>query len=137
MSLAGIVRSGVAIANRITKPLQATVTHYPWISETGDGAPDYDTGVPVRAVVEHRQRRFLTARGQEVVSEHQIFILDPVDPNGAPDRQEPIDIRDKWVLPDGTTAPAVRIGGLVDAGSATGDTFYHEVWLGAGALSAR
>lgn len=131
MSLADTVRTMVAVANSMTAPLQPTVTHYAWTGQSGTGKPIYVLiGVARKALVEHRTRRIVTAQGQEILAEHQLLFLEPVPAQGASGRIEPIDPRDKIVLPNGTTAPIVHIGGFADAGSSIGDTFYHEVWLG-------
>jgi hypothetical protein len=57
-----------------------------------------------------------------------ITIIGPVTANGAPNRDEPVDPRDKFVLPDGTSGPIVDVNGLLDP--STGRPYLYEVALG-------
>jgi hypothetical protein len=130
MALVDTIRNAVATADGVTKSLQPSITMKPWIRSDGAGAPQYGTPVTVRAISERRTSMRYTSTGQEIVSNHYLAILDPIAPNGAAGRREPIDERDVFVLPDGTTGPIVDIRGLTDAGSAEGASFLYEVWLG-------
>lgn len=144
MGLDSVIRKGVGIAHSVTKSLQVTVSHYPWLGQEGSGAPIFPTTPLLRVCLyERKQRRVATRSGREVVSEHQLTFLEPIAPNGATGRQEPIDERDKFVLPDGTTGPILRVEGFADAGTplnftnADGQTqagamraFCYEVLLG-------
>lgn len=115
MKIAGIVRKMIAVADRATATdLQVTVQHYAWI---GDGTtysePLYDDPVPRLALVELRQRNYRSADGKDIVQRARITFLRPIDANGADERREPIDTRDKILLPNDYTGPIVDvIGGL-------------------------
>jgi hypothetical protein len=43
-------------------------------------------------------------------------------------RRNPVDERDKIILPDGSTGPILKVKGFVD--SETNLRFYSEIWLG-------
>lgn len=128
--LASIVRKAVAIADKTTESLQATVQHYAWLSESITGFVEYDDPVSLPALVEDRDEIRQVSTGQTVRARAKISFLKLVPPNGSPGRQEPIDVRDKIVLPDGTSGPIVDIRGLVDP--STSRPYLPEVWIGVG-----
>lgn len=128
MSLATLVRSGVKIANRTTASLQVTVQHRPWISQNGLGTDLYGSTVRRKAIVSQREDS-IEDRGEIIRTIAYVLLLKPVTPNGATGRIEPVDKRDLFVLPDGTTGPIVKISGFIDAG--TNGPYLHEIWLGA------
>jgi len=130
MGLANIVRNAVATADTITKDLQATVTHYAWTGQNDTAAPTYGSGVSRKAIVEMKQRLVRKPNGDEIVARARVMFLALPTANGASGRREPIDPRDKIVLPDGTTGPILDVTGLVDAESTTGRSYFAEVWLG-------
>jgi len=131
MSLADVVRSAVAVADRVSKPLQPEVTFAPWISESGFGDVEYrepfGDPIPINAIVEQKQRLKLV-NGQQVMTMAHLVILTPIADTDVPDRVNPIDPRDRFVLPDGTTGPIVDISGLIDKD--TKRPFFAEVWIG-------
>lgn len=129
MGLADVVRGAVATANTVTRDLQASVTHFAWTSQSDTGAPVYASGVSRKAIVEMKQRLMRTAGGQEIVARAKVTFLELPAANGAANRREPIDPRDKILLPDGTTGPILDVAGLVDAESTAGRSFFAEVWL--------
>lgn len=128
MALDSLIRRGVAVADRLTASLQPDVTHEAWTGQDGYGAATYAAGVARAAIIEQKQRLHRTSNGREVVTKAKITILRPITPNGAAGRTEPIDVRDRFTLPDGSTGPIVDIGGFTDAG--TGRPYFAEVWLG-------
>jgi hypothetical protein len=128
MALDSLVRGAVAIASSATASLQVTVAHSAWIANDEYGAPQYATPVNRQAIVEYRQRLRHLRDGQEVMQRAVAFLLEPVEPNGASGRREPIDPRDKIVLPDGTTGPLYDVAGLADP--QTNASYYHEVVIG-------
>ena len=125
---ADILRAGIATANSVTATLQATVQHYAWISDDGFGTNSYAAAVPRQAIVEEKQRLIRQGDGQYMLSRAKVTFIFPIPANGAAKRQEPIDPRDKIVLPDGTTGPIIDIEGVVDPD--TGKPYISEVWLG-------
>lgn len=124
-----LVRWGVSFAKSFTADLQDNVTHYPWISRSTSGTPTYDTGVPLSAVIEQGPKPFRTSAGDIITIKAMLYILQPITANGATGRHEPVDPRDYFVLPDGTTgAPIEGYGGLVDP--STNKPYFHMVPLG-------
>lgn len=105
MGLADIIRSGIAIADTVTKGAQVDVTHYPWESQTGFGVITFGAAVTRKAIVDMTRKQRMTATGTLVNTVATVTFLETVAPNGAAGRREPIDPRDKIVLPDGTTGP--------------------------------
>ncbi len=129
MGLLDIVRGGLATADSITKDLQPNVQHWAWIGQDGEGRDVLVTVPASRAcIVEERQRMIRTADGHLVQSRFKLTFPYAIPAHGAEDRQEPVDLRDKFVLPDGTTGPTLEIGGLTDR--ATGGPMFTEVWIG-------
>ncbi len=131
MSLADLVRNGIALANSQTATLQVSVRHEAWIGQDATGKPLYATAVTRSAIVTDSSRRFKRNDGEEIVATTYVAFLSPI-PVRTPTvtgRQGPIDERDRLTMPDGRTAPIVRVdGGLVDP--STGRTYLHQVWLG-------
>lgn len=134
MGLIDIIRSGVATASNVTADIQALVVHSPWIgdlggSASGKGKAAYGAPIPRRAFVNTGAQELKMKDGQSVLIKAKIVFLDPIPPNGAAGRREPIDVQDKIVLPDGTTGPIIDTGGLLDAGTTA--PFVNTVFLGA------
>jgi hypothetical protein len=130
LSLLTIIRSGVKVIDKVTRSLQANVTHQAWLGADEYGAPTYGSAVVRRALVDQQQHEHRTKSGELVATQAAVTFLDPIMPNGAPGRTEPIDANDLITLPDGTTGPIVDIAGFVDAG--TNMPILSEVWIGKG-----
>ena len=118
---ADLVRSMVALADGLTSTLQAPVTHYAYAGATVDDSQKVTWGVgTVRlALVEDVNVIVKNAQGQMVNATTKVTFLRPVAVNA----------RDKFILPDGRTAPVARIGGFTDP-DAMGRSYLREVWLG-------
>lgn len=125
---ANIIRSGVAIADKLTDSLQPKVRHAAWIGNDGEGGHLYAAPVLRPALVERKQKTLRSSTGEEVVSTHYVAFLRPIKNNGAAGRQEPIDPRDKITLPDGTSSAILTVNAFVDKD--TGSGYFHEVYLG-------
>ena len=128
MSLADLVRSGVAIAKSVTSDLQADVTLEAWTGSTASGGSTFATAVTLPAIVEMKQRLKKLATGDVVMSRAVVTFLEPVTANGATGRREPIDPRDRITLPDDTTGPILDVEGMVDA--ETDAPYMSSVFLG-------
>lgn len=133
MSLLDTVRAGIATAANITRPLQGDVQHYAWVSQDAYGAPTYDppasgAGTSRKALVDLGRKLRKTEEGKLVMTVASLTFLDVITPNGASGRDEPIDTRDKIVLPDGTTGPLIKGGGFMDA--ITGRPLLNEILIG-------
>lgn len=133
MAFDDLVRSGVALANSLTGPLQAQITVERWTGAANEfGDPTFAAAVTVPALVEHKQRYRQTSAGQVVLTSAKVSILDA---SALPDlggvRTDPIDLRDRVTLPDALSpAPIVDVEGLVDPD--TDAPYVLELWLGSG-----
>lgn len=127
MSLLDVVRSAVAVANQVTKPLQPTVSFSRYTGSDSYGMQTYAPPVPLKAIVDWKQKQLRTPEGVLSVSRASVMFLDiatlvaATGGNGVSDE-------DRIVLPDGTTGPILDMSGFVDAG--TGHPIATEVFLG-------
>ena len=127
MSLLDALRSGVKITDKVTKPVQATVTYYRHMGSDAYGTLTYAGAVTMRAIVDWRQKQLRTPEGILSVSRAVVTFLDVNEVATATNNQG-IDDLDKIVLPDGTTGPILDMTGFIDAG--TGQPLATEVYLG-------
>ena len=123
-----LIRDGIALARSLTLDLQPSLNWLRWQSQDSFGTPTYAATVAVRAIVERVNRLIKLSDGREVMITSRIYILEPLTALAASGRRNPIDERDIFVLPDGTSGPIVDIDGLIDAG--TNAPYYHQVYLG-------
>jgi hypothetical protein len=132
MALNDLIVSVVKIANNITKPLQGDVSHYPWIAQNRFGSASHQApfGEPIvrKAIIEQQARWRQLPNGNMVSTYAHVIFLEPFAHINAPNRKNPVDPRDRLILPDGTTGPIVDIDGLFNPGS--GSLYFCEVWLG-------
>ena len=130
MSLATVVRNAVALAKSVTSTLQDNITLAAWTGQATSGAkPTYAAGVTLPALIEQGPTSFRTARGEVIAVKAVVHILQPVAANGAANREEPIDPRDKITLPNGTVgAPIMGAEGFVDP--STNLPYLYTVALG-------
>ena len=128
MSLADVIRSAVAAADAVLAEAEVDITLAAWTGKDGSTKPTYATAVTLGAHVGASSDIFRTSRGEVVAVKAVIHILRPVAANGATDRDEPIDPRDKITLPSGTVgAPIMGVGGQVDP--STGRPYFYTVGL--------
>ncbi len=129
MSLNALVKSCVAVADSVVGSLQDAVVHHPWTSDTSHGVPQYGTSVSRQAVVDQTRKRRRDANGDEVWQTAKITFPRPITANGTSGRKEPVDPRDKFVLPDGSTGPIIEVmNGPINP--ATHAPYFVEVMLG-------
>lgn len=134
MGLATIVRSGVKLADKITKPLQVSVTHKRWTGTATDGEDVLDNGVILKAIVEFKTKRLGRTGGQqyntaeEEIQRATITIIGSIKDLVAVGRTNPIDVRDQFILPDGSSGPILNVEGVVDP--LTGSPYSYEISLG-------
>ncbi len=119
MGLDAIIRNGVAIADKITKPLQGTVTRQVWSGQV-NGVDQYDTTLEERCLVDRKQRIIRTIDGQETACRALLTYVQPVL----------VGLHDRITLADGTTGPILDVNGLEDAGDDLHRAFVTEVFLG-------
>jgi hypothetical protein len=113
MGLKNLIRNVIATADSVTSDLQVPVLHYAWIgNDSVYGGPLYAAPITRQAIVEKKIRNFRIESGEEILQKATITFLRPISHNGAANRQEPIDPRDKLVLDDGYTGPIKFISGL-------------------------
>jgi hypothetical protein len=128
VGLNSIIRSAVATADRVTKTLQDVVLHYAWTGTGIYGEPIYADAISRYALIEYQQRLYKLSDGQEILQKATVTFIGPISSNGASDRQEPIDSRDKIVLPNGYTGPIKQVNGIVDP--STSQPYMYAVVLG-------
>jgi len=114
VALNDIVRSAVAIAEKVTSSLLAPVSVAAWIGDDAYDVPQFAQPVVHQAIVEQKAAAVRTLTGEQVMTRVQVTFLHPIVPNGALDRVEPIDPRDRIVLPDGTTGAIILTEGMVN-----------------------
>lgn len=128
MNLSRLPRLGVSILDQVFDSLKVVVEHYQWIGSATNGGPSFDIMVTRRAVVDYTQRLRRTASGEDVLQKATIYFIGPMPPHGAEGRREPIDPRDKWILPNRYTGPILEVIGIADP--QTGNPYSYEVILG-------
>lgn len=127
MSLLDTLRSGVAITDKVTKPLQATVKFEKHLGDDGYGSDTFGPPQYLPAICDWRQQELRTAQGELTVSRVAITFLNVADVARVTNN-EGIDEQDRLTLPDGTTGPILDMSGFIDAG--TGQPVATEVFLG-------
>jgi hypothetical protein len=114
--------------------LLVDVQHEAWIGDLDAyKKPDLDDPVTLRGMVQEGTMQIRTARGETIAVRACISFFEPITPNGATGRREPIDPRDRLTLPSGYTGVIVNAPG---AQLLAGDTTpfsasrpVHTVWL--------
>lgn len=127
MSLLTTLRSAVAVADDVTKPLQSTVSYQRRTGQDAFGDPTYAAAVDLLAIVDWKATQRRTSTGLLTVSRAVITFLDAAALSTATGGAG-IDDNDKLTLPDGTTGPILDMGGFIDPG--TGVPLTTEVFLG-------
>ena len=128
MSLAGTIKQTIATAHGVVSSLEETVKHEAWIGQDGMGSAQYGAPVNRLALVEQALQSRRLADGRIVEVQAKLTILEEVAANGAADRTEPVDPRDRFTLADGSTGPVLDVKGLRNPESAT--PFLLEIYLG-------
>ncbi len=128
-----LVRDAVRTAHRLTGGvggLQVDVEFEQWIASDENGQPEYATPKTLEAIVELQtlMPRPALATGKHVTPRAKVLLLSLPKAHGAADRTEPIDARDRFVLPDGTVCHILSISGVVDP--LTDAPYAVELWVG-------
>lgn len=123
-----ILRSAVAIANKVTKSLnfQALVS-YARLTGTGGYGPIYAATVTLHAIVDFKQAQVRTRSGVLSVTRATITLLD-INEVIAATVGNGIGNDDVFTLPDGDTGPILDLSGFIDAG--TGHPIATTVMMG-------
>lgn len=115
MGFDSLIRGLVSgVADPLTKSLQATIVHHAWVGSDGFSSQHESAGTSRKALIEPMHKQVRLPNGKFVAIQAKVTILETVPPNGAAGRVEPIDPRDKIILPDGKTGPVVDVPGLTD-----------------------
>jgi hypothetical protein len=125
-----MLRDGVKLIKETTDSLQAFVTLEQWVGQDLYGKAIYAQPLQFKAICVLAPNLHKTTTGQVVSVQAYAAFLEPIAPNGAVGRLEPIDGRDRITFPDGSHGPIVEIKGFIDAG--TNAPMFSEVWIGAG-----
>lgn len=127
-----ILRSGVKIANSLTRGVQCNISHEAMIGTDGMGSFTYASSVNRKCVVD-MTTRVIKMGGELITVAATLTFVGDVPANGAvtdPPRVEPIDPRDRITLPNGWTGPIISSpGAVIDPGTNRG--IIQEVMLGA------
>lgn len=121
MGLASTVRAALAGAKTAIGDLAATVTHEPYSHQNADAEDQYGASVSREGVIA-LETKAINLGDRVVLSTARITFVEPVAVN----------LRDRFTLPDGTTAPCIAVRGVVDSGNASGLMFATTVILGEG-----
>jgi len=123
-----ILASAVEAARAGTEFVQSDVIHEAWTGQDALGAPSFAAPVLRKALVVEGAFHVDGPNGQVITTKARVGFVGPVESNGAPGRQEPIDPRDVFTLPSGLACKAVGVpGALIDA--PTGAPLTRTVWL--------
>lgn len=112
MGFAGAIRSAieaVRVATEGPAGLQVNVVHEAWVGQDGRAKPIYATAVSRAALVQQRRPQGQRVEGQPITHRAIISFLGPLPAVGIPGRREPVDPRDRFTLPDGTTGPVTDV----------------------------
>jgi hypothetical protein len=100
----------------LTVMLTDTITHAAYVSQDSYGQPTYAAGVSHAARIDYRVRRFMTAQGQERVSQAVVYLA----------WDFALDLRDKLTLDDGTSPALQRVDRFKDE---VGNPHHYEAYL--------
>lgn len=131
MALADILRDQVASLSNIVDSFKGEAVLHAWIGQDGAGKDEFAAPIPVRAVISMKKEQRFTSGGSLVLTHATLTVLDTIadtTPNANQQREQPIDPRDKIILPDGSTAPVVDSGGPMDPATSRG--FINKIVLG-------
>lgn len=115
MSLLDVLRSGVKTIDKITQPLQSTVTYRRFLSGTGDGGHNLGPPVTLEAIVDYKLTR-VEVNGVLMVTRATVIFLD-VKTLSTATSGFGVQTNDQITLQDGTTSPVRAIGGFMDPGT--------------------
>lgn len=130
IDIASLLRRAVSTLDEKTESIQATVTHWPFLSVTeSGGGVEYGAPVQRKAIVSMKQKNLYREDGTAITVLATISFLDAIETEFGPLRTGPIDNRDKFVLPNGFSGPVVAVlDGVIDPD--TGQGFTKTVMLG-------
>lgn len=127
MSLLTVLRAGVAIANKVTKPLQSYVMYERQTGESYTGDQTFASPVKLDAIVDYKAVQVRTKAGILTATRSTVTLLD-INQVVAATNGEGIGNNDRFTFADGDSGPLLDIGGFVDAG--TGHPIATTVMIG-------
>ncbi len=128
MSLASVAKKLIAVADKLSKSFQDDVSHVTWTGQDGMGAPTTVTVIR-KALVEQKLQQVKLDDGRFVTVHTKLSFLTPITANGAANRIEPVDPKDKFILSDGSSgATYTADSGLRNPEAAA--PFINVVYLG-------
>lgn len=132
MGLLNVLRSGVKVADKLTRDLQAETYYRRYVSSDGAGGKTYDPpesspAVTLLAIVEDKQEIVRTLAGEMSQSKTHITYLD-LPAVYAATGGNGIKEQDMISLQNGETGRILAIAGFMDAGN--GQLIPSEVFLG-------
>lgn len=116
MSLLDVVRAGVKIADKVTRPLQAIVMYERETGADAYGARQFAGAVPLHAIVDFKAVQVRTKEGILTATRSTVTLLNIAEVVAATNGQG-IGNNDRITFPDGDTGPLLDISGFVDAGT--------------------
>lgn len=117
MSLLDVLRTGVAVANGVTRPLQPRIKYERCVSVDGAGTKTYAGPRFLHAVEEWEAHPVKTSGGVLTVARATLLFLDIPEVKTATAGAGFTD-KDKFTLSDGSTGPVLELSGFIDAGTA-------------------
>lgn len=136
MDFSALIRDvGLPIIDDLTSSLQGVITYSAWTGTDDYSKPTYSAPISIDAIIEDhthlrrvgRSKQDITD-GQEIVMKALVTIPRPMTANGAANRKEPIDPRDRITLPNGYSGPILNVEGVIDP--STGNPYMYEIGLG-------
>jgi len=127
MSLLDVLRSGVAIADGILKPLECDVSVERYGGTDAYGTDVWLPAITMKAICDWKQSQSTTSSGALTLSRVVVTFIDIKEMVEKTNGQG-ISDQDKITLPDGTTGPILNMAGFIDAG--TGKPIATDVYLG-------
>ena len=116
--LSDVLHQAIASADCITKSLQPTVSHTPFLKYNRSGEPTYNDNQRVRrtCVIEKKQQLKRTIDGSERMSHTVLTFVGPVE----------VGLLDRIQLPDGTSSPILVVESPLDS---SGNRLITQVWF--------
>lgn len=127
MSLLDVLRSGIKVADNITKPFQGYVQYRRCTAKDEYGTKTMGSTQLLRGLIDATQRQVRRSDGTFMVVDATIDFLDVAKVKAATS-DKGFSIDDEFTLPDGKKRPTLSAGGFMDAG--TTKPVVYKVMLG-------
>jgi len=131
MSLASVISGGVATIKGVLSrgDVLEDITLERWTGYDSSGDETFATAETYSVFVELGAGHVWDEMNQtQIPTIAKVIVLEPLTDNGADDRTEPLDPRDKITLPGGASGPIAKFAGVVDG--STGSPYMFEIWVG-------